>query len=134
MASTKPIERIHNQNAPYWAVFLVIICLAGLSTNWLNLGTFWKGYVLDITGPAWCYILFRGLYTYYAENKWTRFFTPSKTFAICVFACFAIETAQLLNLYDSTYDPWDFLAYLSLLTPVFLTDLRQKKLSNGKRI
>jgi hypothetical protein len=54
---------MHNENAPFWAIALVFLGLLGLSTIWIDLGEFWKGYVLDMAGPAWNYILFRGLYT-----------------------------------------------------------------------
>ncbi len=125
---------IHNKFAPFWAIALAICCVIGLSTIWLDFGSFWKGYVLDITGPAWNYILVRGLFTKYAENAWLRFFTPIKTFMIIVFVCFVIENLQFLNLYDATYDSFDFVAYLSLLTPVFLLDLWQSSQMFNKTV
>jgi len=75
-----------------------------------------------MTGPAWSYILFRGRYTTKAENAWTRFFTPVRTVVILVLICFGIETAQYLQFYDATFDPWDFLAYISILLPLFILD------------
>jgi len=93
----------------------------------IDLGPFWRGYVLDMTGPAWNYILFRGLFTYRADNAWTRFFTPRRTLLIFLFVCAGIEAAQYFRLYEATYDPWDFLAYISILVPVFLLDLRQSR-------
>jgi len=36
--------------------------------------------------------------------------------------CIGIETAQYLELYDSIFDPWDFVAYASLLIPFYLID------------
>ena len=112
----------HDKLAPYWAAAMVVLGGAGLATNWIDLGTFWKGYVLDITGPAWNYILFRGLFTAYRDNAWTRFFTPKKTLIIFLLVCAGIESAQYFNLYDATYDPWDFLAYVTILIPLFLLD------------
>ena len=112
----------HDDLAPYWAFGLIFLCGTGLATIWIDLGAFWKGYVLDMTGPAWNYILFRGLFTSSAENAWTRFFTPKKTLFIFLFVCAEIEFAQYFNLYESTYDPWDFLAYVSILIPLFLLD------------
>jgi len=55
----------HDKNAPYWAAAFILLGALGLSTIWFNFGKFWKGYMLDMAGPAWNYILFRGLYTYY---------------------------------------------------------------------
>ncbi|NQT61789.1 MAG: hypothetical protein HQ556_02420 [Candidatus Marinimicrobia bacterium] len=66
--------------------------------------------------------MIRGLFTTYTQNVWTRFFTPLKTVTIFLLVCFGIEIAQLFNLYDSTYDPWDFLAYVSILVPMFILD------------
>jgi len=73
------IKSKHDKYAPYWTTTFVILCGTGLATIWADLGNFWKGYALDVTGPAWNYILFRGLFTAKAYNKWTRFFTPKKT-------------------------------------------------------
>ena len=117
----------HNTMAPYWAAGLIFLCGPGLAANWLDLGHFWKGYVLDMTGPAWNYILFRGLFTTYAENQWTRFFTPMRTFLVFIAICFGIEGAQYLRLYKATFDPWDFVAYVSILLPLFLLDRLQAK-------
>ena len=52
----KAIEEVHNKNAPFWAGALIIIGLTGISTTWFEWGDFWKGYVLDICGPAWNYL------------------------------------------------------------------------------
>ncbi len=119
---TNSIKHKHDKAAPYWALGLIVLCATGLSTIWFDLGVFWKGYVLDIVGPAWNYILFRGLFTSYTENRWTRFFTPNRTLFIFLFVCVGIESAQYLELYESTYDPWDFLAYGSILIPLYLLD------------
>jgi len=101
---------------------MMILVVLGLSTTWIKLGPFWNGYVLDIAGPAWNYILFRNLGTTYQDNAWTRFFTPAKTFFIFVIILYGIELMQYLKVYDSTYDPWDFLAYISLMLPLFIID------------
>jgi len=115
-------KRIHDKYAPFWAAAIVVLGVSGLSTIWIDLGEFWKGYVLDIAGPAWNYILFRGLFTSYTENSWTRFFTPNRTLLIFLIVCFGIEGMQYFNLYNSTYDPWDFMAYISILIPLFILD------------
>ena len=120
-------EQIHSQNAPYWAAGLVILGLTGIATVWTDLGPFWKGYVLDMTGPAWNYILFRGLFTGYKDNAWTRFFTPGRTFIIFILVCIGIEGMQYLEFYDATFDPWDLLAYGSILIPLFILDSLQSR-------
>ena len=123
MKSNNP--EIHNKYAPYWAIALLIFWFVGISTIWIDLGNFWKGYVLDMVGPAWNYILFRGLFTYKNNNAWTRFFTPKRTFLIFLIVCIIIETAQYLNLYNAVFDIWDFIAYISILLPLFIIDLKQ---------
>ena len=112
----------HNKLAPFWAVAMFIFGFIGLATTWVDLGLFWKGYVLDITGPAWNYILFRGLFTGYKENAWTRFFTPKTTLIIFLLVCVGIEGAQYFKMYEASFDPLDFLAYISLLIPLFIID------------
>ena len=128
------IKNRHDKFAPYWATALIILGGTGLATIWIDLGVFWRGYVLDMTGPAWNYILFRGLFTAKANNAWTCFFTPIKTLSIFLFVCAGIETAQYFKLYDATYDSWDFLAYISILIPLFLIDLNQTKQNKLKKI
>jgi len=125
-------KRRHDRLAPYWAACLVVLGGTGLATNWIDLGAFWKGYVLDMTGPAWNYILFRGLFTSYRENAWTRFFKPKRTLFIFLMVCAGIEGAQYLNLYEATYDPWDFLAYVVILIPLFLIDSYHTNYYSGK--
>jgi len=119
------IKSKHDKYAPYWAIALLVLCGTGLATIWIDLGHFWKGYVLDMTGPAWNYILFRGLFTSKANNAWTRFFTPIRTLIIFLLVCIGIESMQYFNLYEATYDPWDFVAYISILVPLFIIDSRQ---------
>ena len=116
----------HDRFAPYWALALVLLGVTGLATIWADLGAFWKGYVLDMTGPAWNYILFRGLFTGYTENAWRRFFTPGRTLTIFILVLAGIEGAQYLGIYEATFDLWDFLAYGSILIPLYLLDVYQQ--------
>ena len=115
-------QEIHDRYAPYWAMGLVMLGTLGLATIWVPGNAFWKGYVLDMVGPAWNYILFRGRFTSYANNRWTRFFDPCRTLIIFLFVCFGIETLQYFEVYESTFDPWDVLAYVSVLIPLFIID------------
>jgi hypothetical protein len=119
----KQIKSGNDKYVPYWKAAIIFFGGTGLLTCWIDLGYFWKGYVLDMVGPAWIYILIRGLFTYKADNLWTRFFSPKKTFYIFIIICVGLEIAQYLKLYEATYDPWDFLAYISFLLPVFIIDL-----------
>jgi len=126
-------EEIHNKYAPYWAAGLVIFAILGLSTTVRYFGELWNGYALDIFGPAWNYILFRGLFTKHTINKWRRFFTPARTFVIFILVAGGIEAAQYFDLYDATWDPWDLLAYVSLLVPLFILDSIQSIFMNSNQ-
>lgn len=117
----------HNRNAPYWAGALIVLLIVGLAPQWFELGNFFSGYALDIAGPAWSYILFRGLFTAHTDNAWTRFFSPSRTLVIFLLVCFGIETGQYFKLYDATFDPWDLVAYCSLLVPLYALDRLQSE-------
>ena len=63
------IKNRHNQLAPYWALALFLFLITGLSTINFELGSFWNGYVLDMVGPAWNYILFRRLFIAKADKR-----------------------------------------------------------------
>lgn len=122
MADQEGNKNRHDRFAPYWAAALFVLCSTGLATIWFDFGLFWKGYVLDMVGPAWSYILFRGLFTAWKDNPWTRFFTPGRTVVLFLIFCFCVEGAQYMHLYESTFDPWDFPAYISILIPLFILD------------
>ena len=122
----------HNKNAPYWAITFVILLATGLLTINFDFGSFWKSYILDMVGPAWNYILFRGLFTNKVSNIWTRLFTATNTFLLLVFVSIGFETIQYFELYDSTFDGWDIVAYISLLIPMYIIDLYQSKDNNLK--
>lgn len=96
--------------------------VTGLATTWLEAGQFWNSYVLDLVGPAWTYILFRGLFTAKADNQWTRFFTPTTTFILLLAVAYGIETLQYFEVYDATFDPWDLVVYVALLGPMYVID------------
>ena len=127
-------QNVHDQSAPYWAFLLVVLCLIGLSTTWVDLGWFWTGYVLDIVGPAWNYILFRGLYTKKIDHAWFRFFSPGRTLIVFIVGCCSIEVLQYFEVYESTFDPWDFLAYVAILIPIFIVDFALEGRIYNKRV
>ena len=119
---TRSFQKTHDDYAPYWAMAMALLLGTGLASVQFDLGNFSNGYVMDMVGPAWNYILFRGLFTAQIDNLWTRCFTPKTTLIIFLMVCFGIETAQYFNLYNATFDPWDFLAYISILAPLFMLD------------
>ncbi len=120
-------QQIHNKRAPYWAAAMLLFCVLGVSTTYVKGGSFWHGYVLDIMGPAWNYILFRGLGSRYKLNMWRVLFTPKRVFRFFLLVCLSIEMAQYFELYPSTFDPFDLFAYVALLIPLYVLDLRQQR-------
>jgi hypothetical protein len=123
------MKKVESQNPYgwYWAGAMILFILMGISTTWYYIGSFWNGYMLDICGAAWNYILIRGLFTERKDNLWTRFFTPVRTYLLIIFVSFGIETLQYFEVYDSTFDPYDLLAYVSLLSIVFVLDMISRK-------
>lgn len=105
-----------------WASALIILGTIGLATGFFRLPGLWSGYVLDAVGPAWNYILIRGLFAKRQPTVVSGFFTPEAALAFIIAVCFLIEGAQYLNLYEAHYDAFDFLAYVSLLVPCYVID------------
>ena len=103
---------------------LVVLGLASGPLRSHGAPAFWSSYVLDIAGPAWSYILLRQLYEPRHESRFlARVFTPTTTALTVVGICFLVEIAQFLGMYDSTPDPWDFVAYASGVTVCYAVDL-----------
>jgi len=83
--------------------------------------------MLDIMGPAWNYILIRGLFSRTQPAMLSRILIPEAALVLIVAICFLVEVAQYLGLYESTYDPFDFVAYVSLIVPCYIIDRRLLK-------
>jgi hypothetical protein len=114
---------------------LVVLGLASGPLRSHGAPAFWSSYVLDITGPAWSYILLRQLYEPRRESELlARVFTPTTTALTVVGICFLVEIGQFMGLYDATPDPWDFVAYASGVTVFYAVDLwSNRRLSRAKR-
>jgi len=116
------------QKEIFWKTTLICFGLIALSSGLFKISKFWSGYALDMAGPAWIYMLIRGQY-----NSKKRFlnikFSPEIAFALVLVLCFAIEIMQFFEIYNATYDPYDYLAYFSATSLIYLTD----KMLNSKR-
>lgn len=118
----------------WWKAALIVLGTIALSTGLVRAGGFWSSYVLDIVGPAWGYILLRGLFSRRQPAMLSRRLTPGRTLLLVLGICALVEIAQYLELYDARYDPYDFLAYASLTVPVYVLDrstLRRRGTSCG---
>jgi len=105
-----------------WKIAIILFGTIALLSGLVKDPGFWSSYVLDIVGPAWNYILLRGLYTSKKSTFMSLKFTPETAAFIILGTCVLVETAQYFKLYDAYFDPYDFLAYVSLLLPCYLLD------------
>ena len=105
-----------------WKIAIMLFGTIALLSGLVKDPGFWSSYVLDIVGPAWNYILLRGLYTSNKSTFMSLKFTPETAAFIIFGTCVLVETAQYFKLYDAYFDPYDFLAYVSLLLPCYLLD------------
>ena len=105
-----------------WKGVVISLGLISLSSGLLKIPGFWSSYLLDITGPAWGYVLLRAQY----KSKDARFlsikFNPEGALLTITIICFAVETAQYFELYEAYFDPYDYLAYISGIFIVYLFD------------
>jgi len=105
-----------------WKISIILLGIISLSTCFSKRPGFWTSYVLDMVGPAMGYILLRVQYTSKGSTFLSFKFTPGLTALLISGICFLIETSQYFNLYDAYFDPWDYLAYISILIPCYLID------------
>jgi len=106
----------------FWKTVLIILGSLAILTCFIRISDFVSGYVLDMVGPAMGYILLRVQYTSKQSTFLSFKFTPGLTALLISGICFLIETSQYFNLYDAYFDPWDYLAYISILIPCYLID------------
>jgi hypothetical protein len=105
----------------YWKIALILLGLISLSTGLSKRPGFWTSYVLDMAGPAWNYILIRGQYSA-KQTFFSLRLSPELALFLIAGICFLIETSQFFKLYKAHFDPWDYLAYISILIPCYLID------------
>jgi hypothetical protein len=105
-----------------WKAVVIILGIISLSSGLLKTPGFWSSYLLDITGPAWGYVLLRAQYKTGDSGFLFVRFSPEGALLTIVTICFAVETAQYFELYKAYFDPYDYLAYISGITIVYLFD------------
>ena len=82
-----------------------------------------------IAGPAWGYVLIRVQYRLNSERFMNIRFSPEIAFLVIVGICFFIETMQFFEIYNSTFDLYDLMAYFSGVLVVYVID----KICKAKR-
>ena len=115
-------EQIKNYHLIFWKIVVIILGLISLSTGIIKGPGFWTSYALDITGPAWGYALIRVQYKSKNQTFFNIKFTPEIAFLLIVGICFIVESLQFFEIYDSTFDLFDFLAYFSGAFSIYVID------------
>ena len=105
-----------------WKIILIVLGIISLSSGLVKTPGFWSSYLLDIAGPAWGYVLLRAQYKT-GDHRFLSFrFSPDLALIGIIVICYLIETAQFINLYDAYFDPFDYLAYISGIIPIYIFD------------
>ncbi|KAA3615791.1 MAG: hypothetical protein D8M58_16515 [Calditrichaeota bacterium] len=117
-----PIDSFEKKVILFWKISLISLASIGLSTGGFRIGGFWSSYMLDITGPAWGYILIRSQYKSKDATFLSFRLSQEHSALLIIVTCFIVETSQYLELYDSYFDPYDYLAYISAVIPLFIID------------
>ncbi len=115
----------------FWKISLIMFGSFVLATCLIRVPGFWSSYVLDMVGPAMGYILLRVQYTSKESTFLSFKFTPELAVLLIFGICFVIETSQYFKFYEARFDPYDYVAYISLLLPCFLIDKRLIYYSGG---
>ena len=110
----------------FWKSTLIITGLSGLYAAFGGEPGFRTSYLLDMAGPAWNYILIRGQFNSTGKSILPIQIPPAAAFFLIGGICFIIETMQYFKIYDAHFDPFDYLAYVSLLFPLYLIDRWQQ--------
>lgn len=118
----KTHRMIKSKTVRIWKVVLIVLGIVSLSSGLVKTPGFWSSYLLDIAGPAWGYVLLRTQYIAGDSGFLSIRFSPEMALMIILIICFLIETAQYFEIYDAHFDPYDYLAYISVLLPVYLID------------
>ena len=137
MADRAPVHR-------WWAIALVLFATLVFTTEFLKIPGIWGSYAIDVFGPPMVYIYIRGLFAKNQPAKWSAWFSPELAAVYIALICFLFELAQYVSprlswpwntLYRKHYDPWDFVAYVSLLVPCYAIDrwmLRRRSEPSGR--
>ena len=90
--------------------------------EFVQVSGFFGSYMIDIFGPAFVYIYIRGLYSKERRTRFWSFASPEIAAFGILAICSLVEMAQFFRLYNKHYDPYDFIAYASLLLPCYGLD------------
>jgi hypothetical protein len=117
-----------------WVLFGAFLVAAVLNMTETPAG-FATNHLADLVGPAWLYIVFRGLAEPQKRNRLGRFIgaTPERAAIILCVGSAATEITQIYwpsGLFAGRFDPLDIVAFAIGLFPLYLVD---KKLQASSR-
>lgn len=106
-----------------WRMLLLFTGITAAVSRFVELGGFLGSYWFDITFPAFIYIYARKLHLPTEKSTASRV-EYATALSLAIAPAIGFEFAQYFQFYDGTYDPYDFVAYISLVIPVFFLDLK----------
>jgi hypothetical protein len=117
-----------------WVLFSAFLVAAALNMTDTSAG-FATNHMADVVGPAWLYIVFRGLAEPQKRNRLGRFIgaTPERAAIMLFVGSSATEITQIYwpsGLFAGRFDPLDIVAFAIGLFPLYLVD---KKLQASSR-
>ena len=116
------IARVNSTGQPWWRAALVVFGSVVAIAELVQVPGLFGSYAIDVFGPALVYIYVRGLHTSQGPTRISRLASPEVYVIGIVAVCFLVELAQYFRLYNKHYDPYDFVAYVSLLLPCYGLD------------
>ena len=127
----KPTSSTKRWVVAYWVLLVLCIFVAGgLNMARIRAG-FLTNYLADLTGPAFLYIVFRGLTTNREQNRLPIFIWLGATAERSAIFLFLASTMSELSSYfwprgplPGTFDPLDIVAYGVGLLICYIADRR----------
>ncbi len=118
-----------------WVLFTAFLGAGALNMTHTAAG-FATNHLADLVGPAWLYIVFRGLAEPEKRNRLGRFLgaTPERAATILFVGSSATEITQTYwpsGLFSGRFDPLDIAAFAIGLLPLYLVDKKFQAASKG---
>jgi hypothetical protein len=109
-----------------WVLFGAFLVAGALNMTGTAAG-FATNHLADLVGPAWLYIVFRGLAESGKRNRLGRFLgaTPERAATILFAGSCATEFTQIYwpsGVFSGRFDPLDIAAFAIGLLPLYLVD------------
>lgn len=122
MESVQAFLSKHSRSA--WNFTALFAVTTGGITQFVDFEGFIGSYWFDMTYPVFIYIYLRKTRRA-GEHKYSSPIHQNIALMLALVPPFLLETLQFFNWYKGTFDPIDFLAYLSLVVPAYLIDRRE---------